>query len=95
MFFKKFGSWNAAVKAAGLNVNKQNSGQIYDRTDLDQLIEQVIYVAIRLRKLPTVAEYNNFRKENTHLNLKSSALIRRYKRWSEILLIIDSEYSFS
>lgn len=80
----RWGSWNAAVEAAGLTHGHANRS--YSRRSNEQLASDVLMVIDATKSLPSVAGYNAWRARHPDAGQASCALIRRrFGSWPQAL----------
>jgi hypothetical protein len=80
----RFGSWNAAIDAAGLSHGTAN--RTYTRTSRTDLAEGVAAVMVALGRVPTLADYEIYRA-TASVPLVGSAIIRqRFGSWPAALV---------
>lgn len=78
---KKFGSWNNAVKKAGIDIIKEQ----YKRIDIseDELTSLLNEAKVSIDGKLTIAKYNEWAKENCKVSVW--AIIRRHGGWKNAL----------
>lgn len=84
-FEMRYGSWTRAVEANGLKPGRTN--RTYKRTSKATLARNIaVVIDAADGHLPSVAEYDEYRRANPAVGLLSSALIRRrFPSWPAAL----------